>query len=169
MSSERYKQTPVFTTIFALADGLRREIPAETSTINTLLENQSISGDGPNGNGELNSGAIRSALPVYKEVSLNGASAQLCSVDDAGLFNKLGNREFIFLNLDTERDVEMTLSKTMGDENRDPDFNIWQGDDLIHKAISSARDEEIFEGRLPAGGYVILRAVMSSRFSTSSM
>ena len=155
MSSEAYRDKPVFTTIFALADGLRRELPSERSTLNRLLENQSISGEGPNGNGERNSGAIRSVLPVYKEASLNGASMQLCSVDDAGLFNKLGNREFVFLNLETERDVQMTLLKTSGEENRDPDFNIWQGDELIHQARSATRNEEVFQGRLPAGGYTI--------------
>ena len=155
MSSDAYKNTPVFTTIFALADGLRRNLPGRASTIDTLLERHSISGDGPDGNGERNSGAIRSALPVYKEVRLNGASTQLCSVDDAGLFNKLGNREFIFLNLEAEQEVQMSLLKTMGDENRDPDFNIWQGRELIHQAISSAQGEEVFETRLPAGEYVI--------------
>ena len=155
MRSDAYIDTPVFTTIFALADGLRREDPEQAASLNALLENQSISGEGPNGNGEQNSGAIRSALPVYKEASLNGAATQICSVDDAGLFNKLGNREFIFLNLDSEQDVEMTLSKTQGDENRDPDFNIWQGNELLHQARSAVRGEEIFETRLLAGGYVI--------------
>jgi len=116
MTSEAYKDAPAFTTIFALSDGLRREIPGNTATIDRLLETQSISGNGPNGNGERNSGAIRSALPVYKEVSLNGTSTEICSVDDAGLFNKLGNREFIFLNLASEQDVEMSLTKSIGDE-----------------------------------------------------
>lgn len=155
MTSEAYKDAPAFTTIFALSDGLRREIPGNTATIDRLLETQSISGNGPNGNGERNSGAIRSALPVYKEVSLNGTSTEICSVDDAGLFNKLGNREFIFLNLASEQDVEMSLTKSIGDDERDPDFNIWQGSELIHEAQSSTRGEEVFNGRLAAGGYVI--------------
>lgn len=155
MSSDSYKTAPVFTTIFALADGLRSDMPEEVSTLTALLETQSISGEGPNGNGEINSGAIRSALPVYKEVSLNGRSTQICSVDDAGLFNKLGNREFIFLNLDAETDVEMSLVKSSGDEERDPDFNIWRGNQLVHEAATAIRGEESFDGRLPAGEYVI--------------
>jgi len=155
MRSDAYIDAPVFTTIFALADGLRRDLPEQAATINTLLERQSISGNGPNGNGESNSGAIRSALPVYKEVSLNGASTQICSVDDAGLFNKLGNREFVFLNLEAEREIQMSLVKSIGDDERDPDFNIWRGNELIHKANSSTGGEEIFDVELSAGGYVI--------------
>jgi len=85
----------------------------------------------------------------------NGTSTQICSVDDAGLFNKLGNREFIFLNLDAETDVEMSLVKSSGDEERDPDFNIWRGNQLVHEAATAIRGEESFDGRLPAGEYVI--------------
>jgi len=155
MLSDTYKQTPVFTTIFALADGLRQSRPDKTDEINGLLASHSIFGQGPNGNGESNSGAIRSALPVYKEVILNGASAQLCSVDDAGVYNKLGNREFIFLKLEEEQNVRLSLMKSSGDADRDPDFNIWKGTDLIHNASSSGSAEEVYEGRLKAGEYVI--------------
>ena len=155
MTSAAYKDAPVFATIFALADGLRKEIPSYTNAINMLLDDQSISGNGPNGNGESNSGAIRSALPIYKEVSFNGASVLLCSVDDAGLHNKLGNREFIFLNLQDDQTLEMSLVKSTGDGERDPDFNIWQGNQLRHKAASSVKGQESYQGSLPAGQYVI--------------
>ena len=155
MQSDTYKEAPVFATIFALADGLRQKTPSDAQGINDLLAKHFISGQGPSGNGESNSGAIRSALPVYKEVSLNGAAARLCSVDDAGLHNKLGNREFIFLRLDEEQDVTLSLVKMSGDEDRDPDFNIWQGTRLIHKSATSAEGREVYNGVLPAGDYVI--------------
>ena len=155
MRSETYKDGPVFATIFALADGMRREFPDTASALDALLEAQLISGEGANGNGESNSGAIRSALPVYKEVRLNGAAAQLCSVDDAGLHNKLGNREFIFLKLDSGTDVTLSLVKTSGDDDRDPDLNIWQGNRLVHESRSSAQGQEVLQTRLSAGDYVI--------------
>ncbi len=161
MTSQSYIGTPVFMTIFALTDGLRRDGAIDNDALDALLESQFISGNGPNGEGERNSGAIQSALPIYKEVSLNGPAAKLCSVDDAGVFNKLGNREFIFLNLEAADDVTLTLTKTSGDEARDPDFNIWQGDALLHEASSSSflssdiGGQEIFQGRLEAGQYII--------------
>ena len=155
MRSESYRGTTVFATIFALADGLRREGDLNNAAIDRLLEAQSISGEGPNGSGEVNSGAIRSALPVYKEVALNGAAAELCSVDDAGVFNKLGNREFIFLNLAGEQQVKLSLVKSDGDTQRDPDFKIWRGTELVHSAASAAQGQEVFNGRLAAGDYVI--------------
>ena len=161
MTSASYIETPVFMTIFALTDGLRRDGTIDNDALEALLESQFISGNGPNGAGEQNSGAIQSALPIYKEVSLNGPAAQLCSVDDAGVFNKLGNREFIFLNLEAADDVTLTLAKVSGDEGRDPDFNIWQGDALLHEVSSSSfvstgtGGQEVFQGRLEAGQYII--------------
>lgn len=155
MRSDSYKNTPVFTTIFAFTDGLRQSGKIDNAALNRLLDAQSITGEGPNGNGENNSGAIRSALPVYKEVTYNGPAIHLCSVDDAGVFNKLANREFIFLNLETAQDVTLSARKSSGDDNRDPDFNIWQGNKLINTSASSRPGEEILNARLEAGDYVI--------------
>ena len=107
------------------------------------------------GNGERNSGAIRSSLPVYKEAYLNGPAIELCSVDDAGTYNKLGNREFIFLSLEAETELTLSALKSSGDEDRDPDFNIWQGNNRIDNSASSKKGEETYQGGLPAGDYVI--------------
>lgn len=155
MSSDTYKDGSVFSTIFALSDAMRTQYPETDAGLTDLLRAQSISGQGPNGNGEVNSGAIRTALPVYKEVRLNGAATEICSVDDAGLHNKLGNREFIFLNLASDTDVTVTILKISGDENRDPDLKIWQNNELVHNSASSAKGQEISEIRLTAGDYVI--------------
>ena len=155
ITSQDYKSSPVFATIFSLSDALRQNTKIDSGALNSLLKSQGVSGQGPDGSGESNSGAIRSALPVYKETSLNGPSVEICSVDDAGTFNKLGNREFIFLSLETETDLTLLATKSSGDENRDPDFNIWQGNRLIDKSTSSKKGEETFQGQLSAGDYVI--------------
>jgi len=155
MTSQSYKDSPVFATVFSLSDAMRQNTAIDNVSLNTLLNSQEISGQGPDGSGESNSGAIRSALPVYKEASLNGPAIDLCSVDDAGTFNKLGNREFIFLSLEAETDLTISALKSSGDENRDPDFNIWQGNRLIDNSASSIKGEETFRGRLSSGDYVI--------------
>ncbi|MEP6342188.1 MAG: hypothetical protein ABJ275_02650 [Maricaulaceae bacterium] len=155
MRSEAYKSSPVFATIFSFADGLRLEDSVEDQQIDTLLDAHAISGAGPNGNGEVNNGAIGSALPVYKEITLQGAPVQFCSTDDAGVFNKLGNRDFTFLTLSQEQNVKITVSKISGAASRDPDFNIWQDGQLIHRAQQSLIDEDSFEGTLQAGEYII--------------
>jgi len=155
MRSDAFKEASVFSTIFAFTDGLRREPSLDLTALNRLLEAQKISGEGPNGQGENNSGAIRSALPVYKEVSFNGPAVQLCSVDDAGTFNKLGNREFIFLSLPNDADVTIKAEKISGNDDRDPDFKIWQGNTLLSESTSSKKGEEVYSNRLSGGEYII--------------
>ena len=155
MRSDSYIQTPAFSTIFTLADGLRRDASIDSRALDDLLASHSISGHGPEGSGESNSGAISTALPVYKQVTYNGPPVQFCSVDDAGFYNKLGNREFIFLSLDTDQAVNISAVKTFGDDERDPDFNIWQGNELVATSVTINEGEEKFTGNLPAGDYVI--------------
>ena len=155
MRSDAYTQTPVFATIFSLADGLRGEASIDNSALDDLLASHSISGHGPDGSGENNSGAISTALPVYKQVSYNGPAVQFCSVDDAGFYNKLGNREFIFFSLESDQEVSISAVKTFGDDERDPDFNIWQGRNLIASSVTTEAGAESFTGDLRAGEYVI--------------
>ena len=155
MRSETYRASPVFTTIFAFADGLREEGSLSSPDIDALLESHSISGVGADGSGELNNGAIQSALPVYKEVRPNGEAVQFCSSDDAGVFNKLGNRDFTFLTLPQDMDVTISVTKVSGREDRDPDFNIWQAGELLHSVSTSSVNEDSFQGRLKAGDYII--------------
>ena len=155
MRADAYRESPVFATIFAFADGLRAEGTIPEADIDALLEAHSISGDGANGSGELNNGAIRSALPVYKEVKPNAGAVQFCSLDDAGVYNKLGNRDFTFFTLATDMDVTISVAKVSGIEARDPDFNIWQAGKLIHSAANQAEDKESLQTRLSAGDYII--------------
>ena len=155
MRSDDYINAPVFATIFSVADGLRKDMPEQETDLDNLLALHGISGRGANGVGEKNAGAIRSALPVYKQAEVNGGTVNLCSVDDAGIHNKLGNREFIFLDLDVAQELTLTLTKTLGDDRRDPDFNIWRGTELLHKSASSGAGEEEFQGRLESGRYII--------------
>lgn len=155
MTSETYKNTPVFTTIFAFTDALQANGEISDFQIDTLLETHNISGQGEKGNQEENNGAIQTALPLYKSVVLNGEATSFCSLDDAGVFNKLGNRDFIFLNLDRDQDVTITVSQIGEDKLRDPDFNIWKAGVRLHRAVTNADAPEIFEGTLSAGSYII--------------
>ncbi len=155
MTHENMSGSDVFTTIFAFSDILIGQAGINPTDYNLLLSEQSIFSSNALGTGENNSGAIASALPVYKEAKLSGAPIEVCSVDDAGNYNKLGNRELIFLNI--EETGSFTLSmilKTEGVE-RDPDFNIWQNGVLIEEISTSTKNQEVYQRTLKAGTYVI--------------
>jgi hypothetical protein len=155
LRDEAYKSSSAFTTIFAFADALREDDSLVPSEVDALLEAHSISGVGANGSGESNNGAIRTALPVYKEVRVNEGAVQFCSLDDAGIFNKLGNRDFTFVSLPQDMEVTISVVKVSGREDRDPDFNIWRSGELMHSVINSAENQDLFQGHLEAGDYII--------------
>ena len=155
MTHDDMAGSQVFTTIFAFSDVLLKQAEINGSDYEILLSGQSIFSSNALGQGENNSGAIASALPVYKEARPNAGPVEVCSVDDAGNYNKLGNREFVFLNIETTGDYKLTAKLMSGDGDRDPDFNIWQNGSLIDEAAGSNFGEEIYQANLSAGNYVI--------------
>jgi len=155
MTSDDFKASVLFTTIFVFADSLRNLDQMNQGAINDLLAGQSISGLGPSGEGEINSGAINSSLPIFQTAVTGAAPVEICSVNDAGRYNKLGNREFIYLDIAQAGDYTVSMIRRSGDKDRDPDFNIWQRDQLIMEAVSSVKDRETLQLSLAAGTYVI--------------
>ena len=155
MTHANMSDSQVFTTIFAFSDVLVSQAEINSNDYALLLAEQSIFSSDALGAGENNSGAIASALPVYKEAKFTGEPVEVCSVDDAGNYNKLGNREFIFLNVKSDGDYTLSMSSKNNDVERDPDFNIWQNGVLIEEISSSAKDLEVHKGFLKAGSYVV--------------
>jgi len=154
MTDEAFRNGDVFATIFSFSDALRRQSGINESDYSQLLATQSITSSDSLGRGESNDGAIASALPVYKEVQIGSSPVSVCSVDDAGNFNKLGNREFVFFTISQEGDYQLSMTLLSGDGDRDPDFNLWQNGQISIRSESAGVGEEIFSGRLSSGSYV---------------
>ena len=150
-----YTGTPVFTTIFTFLDRLKAVAPGNTAAIEALAAGQGIDGTGADGAGETNDGGIASALPVYNTAVLDGAAVEICSVGDAGTFNKLGNRVFVRVSVPAEGTYTITMIRTSGPERADPDFQIFRNGTRIQQAISVRPNSETWTGVLPVGEYVI--------------
>jgi len=153
--SPTYINTPVFTTIFAYLESLRGSGIVDDADLNALLAEQSINGTGIMGLGESNDGNITSSLPVYNRVTVNGPPVEICSVDDAGEFNNLGNRAYLIVNIPSAGSYDFSMERISGDTNRDPDFEIFQNGAFVTRAISGALNDENAMRLLAAGEYVI--------------
>ena len=114
-----------------------------------------ITGAGDLGAGETNNGGIGVRLPVYRELSVGGPAVEFCSVDDAGFFNKLGNRAYYVFTRDAQGPNTIEMVRTSGPTNRDPDFDVFQGGRLVQRGISGDPDREVDTRTLAAGTYVI--------------
>ncbi len=148
--SADYVDSPYFTTIFLFADEYRKQQSATSPGLDALLTDQDVFGTGPNGAGENNNGNIASSLPVYK-VLTSGGSVEICSVNDAGIENKLGNTIFLEFSPPSSRNYTLTMTRSSGASGRDPDFRIFRRGTLIARAESSDVNTESWTGTLSAG------------------
>lgn len=155
MTDPAVKEADIFATIFSFSDALVAQTQINANDYRLLLGTQNIFSSHAQGAGERNNGAIQSSLPVYKAAEINGDAVTICSVDDAGRFNKLGNREFVYFEVAHSGPYEIDLSLESGNGSHDPDFNIWQAGQLIEKGQSSRINSEEFTGELTEGAYVI--------------
>ncbi|MFX4229047.1 MAG: hypothetical protein ACFHHU_14630 [Porticoccaceae bacterium] len=156
-----YVNTDYLTSIFVFLDKLREVIPGSAAGIDALALAQDINGTGPDGSGEFNDGEIAETLPLYKNVSVDGAPVELCSTDETGFardnHNSLGARDFAYLEIASTQNLKIDITRVSGDLSRDPDLIIWrQGLTNVNlKSESSIEDQETWNGQLNSGNYVL--------------
>lgn len=152
-----YTGIEYFTTIFAFINEFKAN-NSGAALVDPLLADQSINGTGVDGTGETNSGSISNALPVYKMATVNGASIQVCSIDDAGLYNKLGNREYVAFNVTNAGSHTVTVTfdaAASSATNRDPDFVVYKDGRGIFQGVSAPATTETASGNLTTGLHII--------------
>jgi len=151
-----YKEHALFTTIFTYMDELSAHLSASDKTIvDSMAAQQDILGVTALGDGDVNDGNIVSALPVYKAVTVNGPAVEVCSVDDAGEFNKLGNRAYLTFDVTSDGSHTFTMTRTSGVTNRDPDFVLFKAGTFLGAAVSGASNTETGSLDLTTGTHVI--------------
>ena len=152
-----YTGTNAFTSIFLFIDELKSQQAGSVAAIDSLLSAQNINGTDEYGAGETNNGGAATHLPVYKTVTVGGAAVSICSTDDNGEYNRLGNREFLRLNIPANATYTISMLRTSGLTGRDPDFYLFQqGVQVIEsRSDSTATSNETFTGTIEAGEYII--------------
>ena len=159
--SPNYINTPYFTTIFAYLDEYKRLFPADSAAIDALAADRNVNGTGPDGAGETSDGFIASSLPVYNTVNVNGAATEVCSVDNAGSFNKLGNRAYLLLNVTSPGVHTLTMTRnaaTSSANNRDPDFSVFRNGTFLGRAITGVTNTETRQFNLLSTGLHVIDA-----------
>lgn len=154
--SSDYANTNTATSIFSFDASLRTEGSLQATDLDALLTAQNIIGRGTDGSGETNDGGIPSVLPVYKPLTIGGAAVEVCSVDDEGEYNKLGNRAFLTMNVPAASSVTLTASAVDGTGTSDPDIFIYQRDARIASALSAANNLETSTRNYAVGDYIIV-------------
>jgi len=132
-----YTSSIATTTIFSWLDSLEQQSGVPSAAITALKTGQTINGTGALGVGETNNGQIPSSLPVYKPVTTDGNPVRICSVNDAGISNKLNNRDFLFLSVPTAGSYTLEMSRVSGAANTDPDFRVFDESNTFFSGSNS--------------------------------
>ena len=125
--------------------------------LDPLLGFQDINGTGQFGVGETNDGGVPVSLPVFNTYTVGDPALTICSIDDAGDGNRIGNRALIALNVPVPGTFTVTMALIPGEipggatEDRDPDYFIFNGDNFVTSGTSPDENVESQIRTLPSG------------------
>ena len=130
LTSDGFKNSRYYSSIYLFANQLLNHLPAANRStaqtgLNALLSRHNIAGRGDNGAGETNRGGLPASarvLPVYKSLSTGNSPITFCSVDDNGVFNRLGNRAFVEVSFAQSGAHTLTLTTAAGSRAANPRF-----------------------------------------------
>lgn len=144
--------TPALTSVFSFTEALLAANGSIATDVTQLLSDYDIHSSDEFAAGETNDGGDPVHLPVYKALTVGGVAVNVCSKNDNGQYNKLGNRAFLQLDLTgfgSATNRTFTVTKTTGSNNSDPDVVVWQRGSAIATGESSVADSETFTASLP--------------------
>ncbi|MCK4441015.1 MAG: hypothetical protein KAU90_03355, partial [Sulfurovaceae bacterium] len=127
------RNTPAFTSIFSFIDALKRENSSQKRNIDKTVAYEKIGKiSDAYGSNRTNSANSQVATPVYKNLIV-GNSVNACTQNNYGVYNKLGNRDFIKVKID--RDGTYKFSANSDNYSADPDIVLYQTS-YPHKTIA---------------------------------
>ncbi|MEM9669043.1 MAG: hypothetical protein AAF950_08975 [Pseudomonadota bacterium] len=154
-TSPGFTNNDAATTIFSFTEALLNQPGISEAAVAALLAPQDINGSGDFGLGETNDGGISQSLPVFVPYTVGDPAITICSIDDAGEVNRLGNRILIAMENPASGISTIRMERVSGLTNRDPDFTIRNEGDFIAAGLSANDDIEVITTNLPAGLLIV--------------
>jgi hypothetical protein len=155
ISGER--NTKAFTSIFSFIHALKSEASSDKRDIDRTVAYEKISRiSDPYGTGRSNSGDSAVTVPVYKELRVGG-TVEACSRNNYGVYNKLGNRSYIKVEIPQSGSYRFDAQpKSYG--NQDPDMILYDTK-YPHKDIGISQYEgspsDTLSVNLKEGSYLL--------------
>ncbi len=128
------RTTRALTSIFAFLNRFKRANVADQAALDLLAADQAIASITTDfGENETNDAGSADVLPVYADISVNGAPVNVCSTDEftsdaTGSVNKLGSRRFLRFTPPSAGSVTITMTATSipAGNFADPDFELYR-------------------------------------------
>ena len=122
---EKERNSPAFTSIFSFIHALKSENPDESHQIDQVVASENISPIYDEyGSYRSNLANQTYTTPIYRDLS-NGSSLIQCNKNTYGVYNKLGNRTFIKVQID-QAGIYNFDAQPYGGDYGDPDIIIYK-------------------------------------------
>ena len=156
LHSDAYSSSEAFTSIFLYYSQLKNQLPEHALLFSSLMQEQNIFGTDEYASDESNNGGLSASLPVYKTLNTNGAAVNVCSAANFGKYNKLGNSQFLKLNIAQTGSYNIRLNKSGGaDVFSKPEFILYQKGRAIAHTENTANDSVMSNVNVSRGNYVL--------------
>ena len=151
------RNTPAFTSIFSFIDALKSENPSKSTKIDQIVATEQISPiQDAYGNYRNNTANGTYTQPVYRTLNVGKWITQ-CNKNRNGVYNKLGNRTFIKVNIPISGYYNFT-AQPYGGEYGDPDLVIYKAEYPLESMGMSPLEgssSDTLEMNLNAGNYLV--------------
>jgi len=128
------KNTPAFTSLFTFISALKRENSSDSYDIDKTVGYENINSiTDAYGSNRVN----RADIPLYKDIR-SGQTINLCTRNNFGVYNKLGNRVYVRVHIDSDGYYKFVVNASSYDS--DPDFVIYETK-YPHKDIGMSQIE----------------------------
>jgi hypothetical protein len=156
LSDTNYTKSHAMMSIFLFYDQYKKAFNTQYAELENLMVEQKIFGRDEYGLSETNDGGLANSLPIYKSISAEGSSVNVCSSPEFGKFNKLSNSQLLKLVVLQERSYRINVSKNGGaDVKSKPELVVFSRGVSVGYAPNTLEDSVTHSLNLPAGIYVV--------------
>ena len=124
---DKERNANAFTSLFTFITALKSENPSQKNAIDNILAGENISSIQDNyGNYRSNSAQGAYTTPLYRKLE-TGRGVTQCNQNTFGVYNKLGNRTYMRINIDSS-DIYTISAKPYGGDSGDPDIVLYKAE-----------------------------------------
>lgn len=151
------RTTPALTSIHTFLDGLRDANPGSSAAINTLAAANDVQSTDEWGAGETNDGGTplvlgnSAVLPVHVPYTVGSGVTTICTTDQWGTYNTLGNQRFLRFTVATNGARTFSAASP----NADIDAYLYNAGTLISALNGETAGNESWSQSLAPGTYVL--------------
>ncbi len=156
LSSLSYRTNDALTSIYLFYSELKNQYPSYLAMFQALMQEQTIWGEDEYATNESNSGGLAIQLPIYKKITINGDAVNVCSSNQYGEQNRLGNSQFVKLNVAQARNYSIDIVKTIDNKiTTKPEFIVYSKGVETNYMSNTLADKVSGGADLTAGNYIL--------------